>query len=126
MSLTTDEKLWRFEKALARAGNTHSVADVMDKVRANRAQCWNNGDSTVITEVLVYPRLKACNYWIIAGSLADCVDLQPEINAWAIENGCTVATATGRMGWLHVTRTMPLGAGWLPRGIQFFKSLTKE
>jgi hypothetical protein len=120
--MTTDEKARRFERALALAGNTHTGADVMDKVRANRAQCWNNGDSVIITEVLVYPRVKACNYWLLCGNLQECLELQSEIDAWAIGEGCSVATATGRMGWLHVTK-MPLGTAWRPRAVQFVKSL---
>ena len=125
-AVTSEEKTRRFERALALAGNTHAIGDVMDKVRENRAACWSNGDTLVITEVNVYPRLRACNYWIIAGTLAECVDLQPDIDAWAIENGCGVATATGRMGWLHVTRTMPLGAGWKPQGIRFVKQIQRS
>jgi hypothetical protein len=122
MALSGEEKLARFEKALAYAGNTHTVADVMDKVRANRAQCWNNGDSLVVTEVLVYPRRRACNYWIVSGDLHECAELQPAIDAWAVEEGCDVAVATGRMGWLRLTRT-PLGAAWRRRGVQFVKDL---
>jgi hypothetical protein len=120
--MTNDEKARRFERALALAGNTHTISDVMDKVRENRAQCWPNGDSVTITEILVYPRLKACNYWLSCGNLRECLDLEPTINAWAIEQGCAIATITGRMGWLRLSQ-MPLGAGWKPQGIRLVKSL---
>jgi len=121
--MTDDEKARRFQKALALAGNTHTPADVMEKVRANRAQCWPHGDSVIITEVLVYPRVKACNYWLLCGNLQECLELQAEIDAWAKGEGCSVATATGRMGWLAVTK-MPLGTAWRPRAVQFVKELT--
>ena len=121
--MTTEEKRARFERALAHAGNTHTIGDVMERVREGRARCWSNGDTVVVAEVLEFPRKRVCNYWLVVGALPECVDLQPEINAWAVENGCSVATATGRMGWLHVTRTMPLGAGWKPRGIKFVREL---
>ena len=120
--MTDDEKARRFERALALAGNTHTPADVIDKVRANRAQCWNNGDSVIVTEILVYPRVKACNYWLLGGRLHECLELQATIDAWAKGEGCSVATATGRMGWLAVTK-MPLGTAWKPRGVQFVKEL---
>ena len=120
--MTSEQKLARFERALAHAGNTHSVADVLDRVRENRAACWPNGDSVVVTEVLVFPRLRACNYWIVAGSLHECAELQPTIDAWAIEQGCSVATATGRMGWLRLANT-PLGAAWRPAGVKFVRDL---
>ena len=123
--MTDAERLCRFERALAFAGNTHTVADVMNKVRENRAKCWPNGDSVVVTEVLVFPQLRACNYWIVSGNLHECAELQPEIDAWARREGCSVATATGRMGWLRLART-PLGEAWRPRGISFAKSLVGE
>jgi hypothetical protein len=122
VSLSPEEKRRRFEKALAYGGDTHTVDDVMDKVRANRAVCWSNGDSVIVTEVLVYPRLRACNHWIMSGNLHECAALLPTIDAWAIDEGCSVATATGRMGWLRLSRT-PLGSDWKPAGVKFVKDL---
>lgn len=123
MSLTTEEKLRRLERALKLGGGTHTVDDVMQRVRENRAACWPNGDSLIVTEVLAFPRLRACNYWIACGALQECLELQPVIDEWAIGEGCTVATAVGRIGWLNVTK-MPLGTAWKPRGIKFTKELT--
>jgi len=123
--MTNDEKVRRFEKALAQAGNTHTIADVMQRIEQNRACCWTNGDSVVVTEVLVYPRLRAVNYWVVSGQLQECAALQPDIDAWAISEGCGIATATGRMGWLRLSER-PLGAGWKPAGIKFTKSLHHE
>ena len=120
--MTDDEKARRFEKALKLAGSTHTPTDVMDKVRAGRAQCWVRGDGLIVTEVLVYPRARICNYWIASGKLPECLGLQADIDAWAIEEGCSVATAIGRKGWTHVIKN-PLGAAWRARGIQYVKPL---
>ena len=117
--LTGAQKLARFEKALHLAGDTHTVADVLEKVRVHRAQYWEEGDTSVVTEVLTYPRLKAVNYWLVAGNLHDCFALQDQINAWAIENGCSIALATGRRGWLKVCDRF----GWKLRAVQFAKPL---
>jgi len=122
MTLTNEQKVRRFEKALAQAGNTHTIADVMQRIEQNKACCWTNGDSVVVTEVMVYPRLRAVNYWLVSGNLQECASLQPDIDAWAVSEGCSVATATGRMGWLRLSET-PLGAGWKPAGVKFTKSL---
>lgn len=121
-SVTSEEKVRRFERALAQAGNTHTIGDVMDRVRDNRAVCWTNGDSVVITEVIVNPRLRACNYWIVSGRLEECAELQRDIDAWARGEGCSVATATGRMGWLRLSKTA-LGSDWTPAGVKFVKRL---
>ena len=123
--MTTEEKVRRFEKALAQAGNTHTVADVLDRIGEGKACCWTNGDSVVVTEVLVYPRLRAVNYWIVAGKLQECAALQPDIDAWAVSEGCGIATATGRMGWMRVIKT-PLGEGWRPAGIKYVRDLRHE
>ncbi len=122
MTLTNEQKVRRFEKALAQAGGTHTIADVMQRIDENRACCWTNGDSVVVTEILVFPRLRAVNYWIVAGKLQECAVLQPDIDAWAVSEGCSVATATGRMGWLRLSET-PLGAGWKAAGVKFCKEL---
>lgn len=103
-------------------GNTHDVSDVLDRIGQQKAVCWTSGDSVVVTEVIVSPRLRALNYWLVAGRLHECAALQPAIDAWGIEQRCTVATATGRMGWLRLTQT-PLGAEWRPAGIKFTKEL---
>ena len=68
--MTGEEKIRRFERALAHAGGTHTVADVLDRVREHRAVCWPNGDSVIVTEVIVSPRVRACNYWIVGGASA--------------------------------------------------------
>ena len=122
MTLTNEQKVRRFEKALAQAGNTHTIADVMQRIEQNRACCWTNGDSVVVTEVLVYPRLRAVNYWLVSGNLQECASLQPDIDAWAVSEGCSVATATGRMGWLRLSQT-PIGEGWRAAGIKYLKEL---
>lgn len=120
--MTESERLRRFQKALVLAGNTHTVHDVMDRVRENRARCWEHGDSVIVTEVLIFPQLRACNYWIASGNLQECLEMQADIDAWAREEGCSVATATGRMGWLKVTK-MPLGTAWKPQAVKYVKDL---
>ena len=120
--MTNEQKVRRFEKALAQAGNTHSISDVMQRIEQNRACCWTNGDSVVVTEVMVYPRLRAVNYWLVSGNLQECASLQPDIDAWAVSEGCSVATATGRMGWLRLSQT-PIGEGWRAAGIKYLKEL---
>lgn len=122
--MTSAEKIARFEKALAQGGGTHNVADVMQRLEERKAECFPSPsrDSLIITEVLQFPRLRACNYWIVAGHLHECAALQPEIDEWARGEGCSVATATGRMGWLRLSQT-PFGADWKPAGVKFVKDL---
>lgn len=122
--MTSEEKVRRFERALAQGGGTHSIADVLQRLREHKAECFASpsGDSVVVTEVLQFPRLRACNLWIVAGHLQECADMQPAIDAWARAEGCTVAVATGRMGWLRLSQR-PLGQDWKPVGVKFTRDL---
>ena len=97
--LTGEEKLRRLQRALDYAGNTHRIEDVIALIKAGKAQWWDNGDGCIVTEVHTYPLRRDVHYWLIFGGLKDCLALEPEINAWAITQGCTMATATGRKGW---------------------------
>ena len=87
--MSDTEKRARIEKALRLGGNTHAVEDIVDLVRNRRAQLWENDGGVVVTEVNAYPRKKAVHLWLIAGRMADCLALEPEIEAWAIGQGCT-------------------------------------
>ena len=121
--LTNDEKMHRFKRALSMAGNTHDVSDVLDRIGQQKAVCWTNGDSVVVTEVIVSPRVRALNYWLVCGDLHECAALQPAIDAWGLSEGCSIATAIGRMGWLRLSRTS-LGSDWKPQGVKFVRELT--
>lgn len=117
--MTDDELRHRFEKTLDFAGNTHTVADVRGMIADGRAQFWRFGDGITITTIDEYPQAKVINYWLSAGNLRDCLALEHEINPWAIEQGCSIATVTGRKGW------RPFGekTGWRLRAHMFSKDL---
>jgi hypothetical protein len=118
MSLSGDEMRARMERALRYAGDTHTLADVAALVKEGRAQFWGNGDGTIVTEIHTFPRRRAVNYWLVAGGLRSCLDLQPEIDAWAIEQGCDIATACGRRGWGRAL----VSSGWT----EWFPNFQKE
>lgn len=106
--MTGNEKRHLLELALERAGPTHRVEDVIARIKDGRAQLWDRGDGCIITEINDYPLRKVVNYWLIAGVLQECLALEPDINAWARSEGCTVATGSGRRGWGRVS------PGWKP------------
>jgi hypothetical protein len=119
MSLSDAEKLARLEKALAYAGPTHRVADVVALIKAGRAQWWDQDDGAIVTEIHDYPLRRDIHYWTISGVLGDCLALEDRINAWAVEQGCTVATAAGRKGWGRVAAP----TGWREHFPNFWRPL---
>lgn|SRR4051812_45926859 len=124
MSLSADEKRARLARALEYGGGTHTVDDVIGMVRTGAAQFWEHGDGAIVTELYQYPRLKAVSFWLMSGTIPDCMALEDDIVAWARGEGCTVAISTGRKGWGRVAHK----TGWRPRPNMhaFFKPLTEE
>jgi hypothetical protein len=110
----------RLEAALARCGHTHDFRrDVVPMLMSGRAQWWQQGEGVVVTELQDFPNFKLINYWLVAGRLGDCLQLQDEIDRWARMQGCARAVATGRLGWVRVLPKY----GWKPYGIAFAKDL---
>ena len=121
--MTHEQMLARFERALRQGGNTHTVQDVLRRLHEGKATSFGNDhDAVIVAEVIDAPQRRMCNYWIVAGDLHSCAAYQPQVDEWGRANGCNIATATGRMGWLRLQQT-PLGADWKPVGIKFAKEL---
>ena len=118
--MTDAEKRRRFERALRFAGDTHTPADVIQKIKDGRARLFDEGETFAVCEVLVYPRKRFTNVWLTSGTLEDCHVLEPQIVTWAKENECSAMVATGRMGWQRVAHQF----GWRPQAIKFVKQLT--
>ncbi|HEY2417532.1 MAG TPA: hypothetical protein VGH84_06405 [Steroidobacteraceae bacterium] len=108
--MTGTDKLARLQRALDFNGPTHRISDVVDMIRDGKAQLWENEGAVTITEIVEYPLFKTVNFWLSAGELKHCLALEHDVLPWAVEQGCTVATVTGRPGWGR------LGArtGWQP------------
>jgi hypothetical protein len=94
----------RFERALRRAGNTHSWDEVVPRLLDGRAQWWGTSDGrgALVTEILNYPRFNVVNYWLAAGEFNACLGLVPEVEAWAKTQGCIRAVGMGRPGFARL------------------------
>ena len=122
MSLSNAEKRARFEKALRCGGNTHDVEDVVALVKEGKAQYWEQGDGIIVSEIHDFPKLKAIHFWVVSGSLRDCLALEHDVLPWAHEQGCSVATACGREGWERVLAPV----GWKRWQPNFWKPLVRD
>jgi hypothetical protein len=96
-------------EALDRAGDPATVADVVGKVVAQRAQAWGDERALIITQV-TKPYV---HFWIATGELEAVKKLSHEILKWAEGLGCTRATLTGRRGWVRALRD----EGWRERAV---------
>jgi hypothetical protein len=110
----------RLQQALDHAGNTHTIADVIERVKTGRAQWWGDKRSCIITELVRYPRRCDVRYWLAAGELQGILDLEDKINSWAAIEGADRAEVIGRPGWGRFAPSY----GWQRAGVVWRKELS--
>jgi hypothetical protein len=102
------------EAALAHAGGTHGIEDVARLIEEGRAHFWPGRRCAVVTELYDYPRLKACNIWLLGGELKELLALEPVIAAWARAQGCSRVLGGGpRAGWRRALEPLGYRQGWI-------------
>ena len=89
------------ESALQYSGGTHNINDIEQAITAKTMQFWPGAQSAVITEIQVYPRLKALHYFLAGGNLEELARMRPIIEHWAESIGCQRVTLAGRRGWIR-------------------------
>lgn len=100
--LPPDEIIRRIEKALKHGGGTHTWDDVRQGLIDGQFQIhWNEG-GVAITEIQVFPQRKQLHCFVVAGELESVVALREDMARFARANGCSVITASGRIGWERV------------------------
>jgi len=87
------------EAALEYSGGTHNFDDIAEMVEKQQLQLWPAKDSVVLTEIIVYPRLKNLHYFLAGGDLDELSRMRPLIESWGKSLGCTRVTLAGRRGW---------------------------
>jgi hypothetical protein len=89
------------EAALEYSGGTHHFEDVLEMVKQNKLQVWPATESIVLTEIIVYPRLKNLHYFLAGGDLDELSRMRPMIESWGKSIGCTRVSLAGRRGWAN-------------------------
>ena len=103
--------------ALERAGGTHDIDDVARLIAQGRAHFWPGRRCAVVTEFYDYPRLKACNLWLLGGDLRELLAMRPAIEDWARGQGCTRMLGGGpRRGWERLMKPHGYRPGWIIYG----------
>jgi hypothetical protein len=109
----------RLQAALAHAGNTHTLADVIERVKDGRAQFWGDQRACIVTELVRYPRRCDVRYWLAAGELRGVLALEDQVNRWAVIEGADRAQLIGRPGWGRFAQER----GWQRAGVVLRKEL---
>jgi hypothetical protein len=108
------------EAALEYSGGTHHFADVRKMVEQNKLQVWPATESIVLTEIIVYPRLKNLHYFLAGGDLDELSRMRPMIESWGKSLGCTRVSLAGRRGW---AKTFLKDEGYSPQWTVLAKAL---
>ena len=108
------------EAALEYSGGTHNFDDIAEMVEDHRLQLWPAKDSVVLTEIIVYPRLKNLHYFLAGGDLDELSRMRPLIESWGKSVGCTRVTLAGRRGW---SETFLKDEGYKPKWSVLAKEL---
>ena len=108
------------EAALEYSGGTHHFGDVQEMVMQNKLQVWPAINSVVLTEIIVYPRLKNLHYFLAGGDLDELSRMRPMIESWGKSIGCTRVSLAGRRGW---AKTFLKDEGYSPQWTVLAKEL---
>jgi hypothetical protein len=95
------------------------MQDVAEGLRTGAYQCFDNGRSVCITEILVFPRRKVLSVFLAAGELEDVLACVPEMEEFGRQHGCNALVCTGRKGWRKV---LPK-TGWRETLVSFARDL---
>ena len=108
------------EAALEYSGGTHQFEDVLEMEEKNQLQVWPAIQSIVLTEIIVYPRLKNLHYFLAGGDLDELSRMRPMIESWGKSLGCTRVSLAGRRGW---AKTFLKDEGYSPQWTVLAKQL---
>ncbi len=103
--------------ALERTGGTHAWSDVFREIETGSMQLWPGERAAAITEIVAYPRLKACRVFLAGGALDELRAMEPAITAWARGLGCTRIEVLGRPGWGRALTGSRSTAAWMMKEI---------
>ena len=108
------------DAALEYSRGTHNFEDIAEMVEDHRLQLWPAKNSVVLTEIIVYPRLKNLHYFLAGGDLDELSQMRPLIESWGKSVGCTRVTLAGRKGW---AKTFLKDEGYSPQWAVLAKDL---
>lgn len=96
MALSVEQKL---RKALAYAGNTYTLDDILHEIREGAMQSFVKGDTWIVTQFADYPRKRYLEIVFAVGEIQDVKDMLPDLEDFAKLNLADGLRVFGRPGW---------------------------
>lgn len=99
------------EAALAH-NPTHDWDDVLALLLADKCQLWTYHESVMVTEIVEYPKLRACRIFLAGGKLEELIEMAGALAEEAASIGVDrIEMADGRPGWAEIGKRL----GWSVR-----------
>ena len=98
------------QRALSKSQGDLRLEDLYTKIFERDMQLWGwliEGEITAccVTQVLTFPGNKICSIPFIAGcGMKDWIHVEPQLVAWAKEQGCNQLEGYCRPGWVRMLR----------------------
>jgi hypothetical protein len=102
------------EAAIEHSPRLETIEDVEAKVATWDYQIWFGRNSCIVTEVAVYPSLKAVNIVHGGGDMQEMLnEMEPAICVWAKAIGCSAVMGIGRKGWERAAKNHGYSFAWI-------------
>lgn len=98
MALSVKQKL---HKALAIAGDTYTLDDILTEINEGRMQSFVEGESWVVTQVVDFPRKRYLEIVFAIGNLDELKAIYPRLDEYAKSIMADGLRAFGRAGWMR-------------------------
>lgn len=86
--------------AIEMTNGTHNEDDIIAGILTGQFKLFVNGSSGVVTDIVVFPRLKALNIFLIGGKLDEVMPLRSQLEKYREAQGCKRITGLAvRKGW---------------------------
>lgn len=110
------------ERVIPILQGTHELVDVLSMIVSGSLQLWPGDRAACVTEINIFPRLRACNVFLVGsagGGLREVQDWTAErgpLERWAFdEMNCDRITTTGREGLFRTMGRMERHGGFFVR-----------
>jgi hypothetical protein len=91
---------------------THDWDDVLALLLADKCQLWTGRESVMVTEIVEYPKLRACRIFLAGGKLEELIEMADALADEASSIGVDRLEVNGRPGWARMGDKL----GWQPLG----------
>lgn len=105
----------KLERVLDRMGGFYTLNDILTEIAEGKMQSFVEGNSWVITRIVIYPRAKSLEVFAALGDIEELRVLHDRILDFAAEVGAGVIQAYGRKGWIPDARRR----GWRVKARSF-------